>query len=228
MFSLADRQAAADGAAPILVVGLGRFGSSLATTLVARGQEVLAVDSSARLVQQHADRLTHVVQADATDEEAMRQVGAAEFTRAIVAIGTGVEASVLTTAVLSDLGVATIWAKALTQEHGRILQRIGADHVVFPEADMGAKIAHLVGGRLLDFIEFDDGFALAKMRAPAAVAGQLLGESGIRRRFGVTVVGVKEPGRAFTYADKDTLIEPGALLAVSGPADAIDRFALES
>ena len=82
--------------------------------------------------------------------------------------------------------------------------------------------------QLLDYLEFDDGFALAKIRAPRAVSGKLLGESGIRRRFGVTVVGVKEPGREFTYADKDTLIEPGALLAVSGPSESIDRFALET
>jgi trk system potassium uptake protein TrkA len=222
VFSLAEPT----HSAPTLVVGLGRFGSALALTLVERGQEVLAVDIDERLVQHHADRLTHVVQVDATDEDAMRQIGAAEFQRAVVGIGNGIEASVLCTAVLVDLGIPVIWAKAITPEHGRILERIGAEHVVYPEGDMGRKVAHLVTGRLADYIEFDDGFAIAKVPAPAAVCGVPLGESGVRRTYGITVVGVKAPGRAFSYADRETVVEPGSVLAIAGPVAAIDRFAV--
>ena len=118
-------------AGAVLVVGLGRFGSALAVNLAQLGHDVMAVDADPALVQQYSDQLTHVVQADATSEAAMRQLGAADFDRAVVAIGTGIEASLLSTGVLIDLGIREIWAKAITTPHGRILERIGAGHVVF-------------------------------------------------------------------------------------------------
>ncbi|MCA1680239.1 MAG: TrkA family potassium uptake protein, partial [Actinobacteria bacterium] len=121
----------------ILVLGLGRFGGAIAETLVKLGHEVLAVDVDHKIVQSYAGRLTHVVEADTTDEEALRQIGADEFDCAVVAIGTHIEASILTTSVLVDLGVETIWAKAITVAHGRILERVGATRVVLPEHEMG-------------------------------------------------------------------------------------------
>jgi trk system potassium uptake protein TrkA len=212
---------------PVLVVGLGRFGASVALTLIEGGQEVLAIDTDLARVQAYADRLTHVVQVDSRDETALRQIGAAEFQRAVVAIGSGVEASVLSTSVLVDLGVAEIWAKAISRDHGRILERIGAHHVVYPEADMGERVAHLVSGGMLDYIKFDDGFSLAKLAPGQSLGSGALGTLGLRAKFGVTVVGVKEPGRQFTYADRDTVIEPGAQIAVAGRSEDIDRFARE-
>ena len=149
----------------VLVVGLGRFGSALAEDLQRLGHDVLAVDASFDLVQQWADRLTHVSQADATSVTAMRQIGAHEVDVAVVAIGTGIEASLLSTGVLVDLGVREIWAKAITTAHGRLLERVGAGHVVYPERDTGQRVAHLLSGRLMDYIEFDDGYAIVKMRA---------------------------------------------------------------
>ena len=213
--------------APVLVVGLGRFGAAVALTLVERGQEVMAIDTDMTRVQYFADRLTHVVQADSTDEDALRQIGAAEFQRAVVAIGSGVEASVLSTSVLVDLGISQIWAKAISRDHGRILERIGAHHVVYPEAEMGERVAHLVSAGMLDYIEFDDGFALAKLLPGRPLGSGTLGGLGLRATYGVTVVGVKEPGRDFTYADRDTVVEPGALIAVAGRSEDIDRFARE-
>ena len=212
---------------PVLVVGLGRFGSSLALSLVKGGREVLAVDSSAERVQHYADRLTHVVQLDTTDEEAMRQIGASDFAQAIVAIGSNIEPSVLSTALLVDMGVQEVWAKAISREHGRILERIGAHHVVYPEADMGERVAHLVSGAMLDYIQFDDQFALAKLVADETLSGKSLGDLGLRARYGVTVVGVRPPQGTFTYADRQTTIEPGALIAVAGRIADVDRFARE-
>ncbi len=209
----------------VLVVGLGRFGIAVAESLIALGHEVMAVDSRPGVCQHMANRLTHVIEVDSTNEEAMRQVGVQEFRRAVVGIGTAIEASVLTTAVLVDLDVPEIWSKAITREHGRILERIGAHHVVYPEYAMGERVAHLVTGKMIDFIEFDDGFAIVKTRAPQESLDRTLGESALRSHYGVTVVGTKAPGRDFTYARPETVVRKGDLLIVSGPTDKVERFA---
>jgi trk system potassium uptake protein TrkA len=208
-----------------LVLGLGRFGSAIADALSRLGHEVLAVERDAELVQEWAGRLTHVVEADATNIDALRQLGCQEFPIAVVGIGTSIEASVLATANLVDLGTKQIWAKAITPSHGRILERIGAHHVVYPEADAGERVAHLVSGKLLDYIEFDDGFAIVKMRPPKETQGFTLAESQVRRKYGVTVVGVKSPGEDFTYALPDTRVSSHDLLIVSGHTELIERFA---
>jgi trk system potassium uptake protein len=158
----------------------------------------------------------------------MRQLGAQDFERAVVAIGTGIEASLLSTGVLIDLGIPEIWAKAITLPHGRILERIGAGHVVYPERDTGKRVAHLISGRLMDYIEFDDGFAIVKMAAPKLAHHKTLAESGLRTKYGVTIVGVKRPGQDFTYAKPETLVRPDDLLIVSGRSDVVDQFALDS
>lgn len=213
------------GSSGALVVGLGRFGASLALTLEELGTNVLAMDTRADLVQEYSGRLTHVVEADGTQMESLAQVGAADFSVAVVGVGTSLEASVLITANLVDLGKPVIWAKAISVPHGKILERIGAHHVVFPEKDAGQRVAHLVNGRLIDFIEFDDGFAIVKMRPPKEIVGFSLQESDIRAKYGVTVVGVKTPGEDFTYAQPDTRVGPRDTLIVSGHTDLIDRFA---
>jgi trk system potassium uptake protein TrkA len=219
---LADKKLHEDAAA---VLGLGRFGSAIADALTRLGHEVLAVERSAELVQEWSGRLTHVVEADATSIDALRQLGVQDLPIAVVGIGTSIEASVLATANLVDLGTKQIWAKAITASHGRILERIGAHHVVYPEADAGERVAHLVSGKLLDYIEFDDGFAIVKMRPPKETQGFTLGEAGIRRKYGVTVVGVKSPGEDFTYAVPDTRVSSHDLLIVSGHTELIERFA---
>jgi trk system potassium uptake protein TrkA len=212
----------------VLVVGLGRFGSALATDLQRLGHDVLAVDANGALVQEYADRLTHVAQVDATSEAAMRQLGAEQFRTAVVAIGTGVEASLLSCGVLIDIGVREVWAKAITSAHGRILERIGAGHVVYPERDTGKRVAHLITGRLIDYIEFDDGFAIAKLRAPREAYGRTLAQAALRSKYGITVVGVKRPGQDFTYAQADTRVDAGDLLIVSGSTALVEKFASET
>ncbi|PSK91284.1 trk system potassium uptake protein TrkA [Murinocardiopsis flavida] len=209
----------------VLVVGLGRFGSSLATELVDHGWEVLGVDSNPRLVQAYADALTHTVVADSTDDEALRQIGAHEFSRAVVAIGTHLEESILTTSLLVDMGVPHIWAKAISRRHGRILQQIGAHNVVLPEHDMGERVAHLVSGRMLDYVEIEEDFALGKTRAPREIIGRKLGETGIRANHGITVVCIKRHGAQFTYATADTVPQKGDIIIVAGKTERVEKFA---
>ncbi len=212
----------------VLVIGLGRFGASIALTLEKLGTQVLAIDSNEELVQKYSGQLTHVVRADATQPEVLEQIGAADFRLAVVGVGTTIESSVLIAANLVDLGKPVIWAKAISAAHGRILQRIGCHHVVYPEADAGKRVAHLVNGRLMDFIEFDDDFAIVKMRPPREVQGMTLAESDIRRRYGVTVVGVKSPGKDFTYAVPETMVAAHDLLIVSGKTGLIEKFSQRS
>lgn len=208
----------------VVVVGLGRFGTSLALELVDSGIEVLGVDGDPRVVQSLAGRLTHVVQADSTDEDAMRQLSVDEFDRAVVGVGTNLEASILTASVLLTLGVPNVWAKAISHSHARILSQIGVHHVVRPEHDMGKRVAHLVSGRMLDYIELDDGYAIAKTLAPHGLHGQPLGQSRPRGNFGVTVVGVKRHGESISYATPETVVRDGDLLIVSGPRDKVETF----
>ncbi|MFN3460510.1 MAG: potassium channel family protein [Oceanibaculum sp.] len=209
----------------VVVIGLGRFGGAVAESLVRLGHDVLGIDENAELVQRWADLLTHVVQADTTNTDTLRRLGVADFESAVVGIGNDLEASVLTVLGLVELGVKDIWVKALSQRHGRILERTGAHHVVYPEMAMGERVAHLVTGKMIDFIEFDDGFAIAKTRAPRETAGKTLAESALRSRYGITIVGVKRPKTDFTYAKPDTLIEAGDLLIVSGPTRLVEAFA---
>ena len=209
----------------VVVVGLGRFGSSVAVSLARLGHDVLGIDRNPGLVQEWADRLTHVVEADATDTETLRRLGAHEFAHAVVGIGDDIEASVLTVLALSELGIPDIWAKAISDKHGRILEKTGAHHVIYPEATMGERVAHLVTGKMIDFIEFDDGFAIVKTCAPSEAIGKTLAASALRSKYGVTIVGVKRPAEDFTYAKPETLVEQGDLLIVSGPTTKVEAFA---
>lgn len=207
----------------VLVVGLGRFGSAVAMALVEMDKEVMAIDENPELVQRYAAELTHVVQADTTDEEALRQLGVASFDRAVVAIGSDIEASVLTVLALSEAGVDEIWAKAITTKHGKILERVGAHHVVYPERQMGKRVAHQITGSLEDYLEFE-GYALARIQAPTVLWGLPLGESDVRTRWRITVVGIKAAGEQYTYADHTTIPHRGDELIISGFVKAVEKF----
>ncbi|HHW82311.1 MAG TPA: TrkA family potassium uptake protein [Actinomycetales bacterium] len=207
-----------------LVIGLGRFGTALAVTLDRMGKEVLAIETDPRTVELWSGRIP-IVEADASNPDALAQVGAAEFTTAVVGVATSIEASVLITGNLVDMGTPQIWAKAISGEHGRILRRIGAHHVVYPEADAGQRVAHMVSGRMLDYIEMEDGFTIVKMRPPRETHGFTLEESEIRKKYGIQVIGVKSPGEPFEYATPETRINPTDTLIVSGDTKMLDRFA---
>ena len=210
---------------PVLIIGLGRFGGAVALTLERMGHEVLGTDTSPELVQEFAPQLTRAVQADGTDMACLKSLGVEDFEAAVVAIGTDIEASVLSVLALCDLGFTNIWPKATNERHARILERTGATHVVFPEQRMGERVAHLLNERLLDFIGFGDEFAIARLAAPEAVVGLPLMTSDCRKKFDVTVVGVKREGEDFIHAVPDTIIFPGDELVVSGRIGDIERFA---
>jgi len=211
--------------APVIVIGLGRFGGAVARSLIRTGHEVLGVDQDMELVQQWSEELTHVVQADTTNPAALKRLGAGDMAHAVVGIGSNIEASVLTVVALADAGCKDIWAKAVNTNHGRILERVGAAHVVFPEAAMGERVAHLVTGKMMDFIEFDDGFAIVKTRTPRALAGKSLAETDVRKSHGITIVGVKRPREPFIQAVPDTIVYMSDVLIVSGPTDKVETFA---
>jgi trk system potassium uptake protein TrkA len=188
------------------------------------GHEVLGVDSDPKAVQDLAGVLTHVVEADSTSEAAMRQLGAEEFETAVVAIGSEVEASILTTSVLSDLGVGRIVAKAVTEAHGRILERVGAHRVVFPERDMGVRVGHSLAGSILDYFELDPAFAIVETSAPKELVGRTLAAAEVRKRYGITVVCVKPGGGSFTYATPETVVAEGDILVVAGEKRRAEAF----
>jgi trk system potassium uptake protein TrkA len=210
---------------PVAVIGLGRFGTALALELARGGTEVLAVDNRPDIVQRLSGHLGQVVVADSTDLDALKEIGVADFTRAVVAIGTDLEASILTTALLAELEIRDIWAKAVNAQQATILQRIGAHHVILPEQDMGERVAHLVSGRLLDWVELDPNWVFAKTKPPRELVGVPLGESGLRKKHHVTVVSVKPEHQAsFTHAGMDTVLTYGCVIVIAGRPDDVERF----
>jgi trk system potassium uptake protein TrkA len=208
----------------VVVIGMGRFGKSLALELMKEGTEVLGIDADRKIVESLSGRLTHSVIADSTNEDAMRQLAVHEFDRAVIGVGNDLEASILSASVVLRLGVPNVWAKAISNAHAEILRQIGVHHVVRPEHDMGKRVAHLVRGRMLDYIEFDDGYAIVKTRPPRSIHGIRLGDTHIRSRYGVTIVGAKRSGQDFTHATAETVVEDGDLVIVSGPQDRVEKF----
>lgn len=208
----------------VVVIGLGRFGQALALELMDTGADVLGIDDHEDTVQSLNGRLTHVVQADATKEETLRQLAVHEFSRAVVAIGTDIEASILTTSLLLRFGIPDIWAKAVSDAHGAILEQLGVGHVVYPEKDMGRRVAHLVRGRMQDYIEVDDDFAVVRTVVPAELVGQSLGATAIRSRYGVTVIAYGRTGRSWSHTTADTVLEDGDVVLVSGPIRKVEDF----
>jgi trk system potassium uptake protein TrkA len=207
-----------------MVVGLGRFGAAAASSLMELGQDVVGVDSDEKLVQRHAPMLTEAVQVDATDIDAMRLIGAEEVQTAVVAIGNDIEASILAASVLLELGVPRVWAKAVSDRHGRILERLGVHRVVFPERDMGDRVAHGLVGLTLDFVLIGADFAMAETTAPKEALGRSLAEVGLRSRYDVTVVCTQAPGGRFTLTGPDTVLQPDDILLVIGEKENVERF----
>ena len=159
------------------VIGLGRFGRAIALELMATGTEVLGIDTKEEIVQSLNGELTQVVRADTTKKEVLQQLGVNEFDRVVVAIGSDVQSSILTTSILLRMGIPHIWAKAVSDAHGQILNQLGVAHVIYPEKDMGRRVAHLVRGAALDYIEVDDDYAIVKMGPNRVVEGKRLGDT---------------------------------------------------
>lgn len=208
----------------IAVIGLGRFGASLSIELVSTGHEVLAIDIDENLVQTFSTQITQTVQADSTSPEALAEIDIKNFDRVVVAIGTNIEASILTASLLLEIGIKEIWAKADTDAHGRILKQLGVHHVVFPESDMGRRIAHQVGGDQLDYVEIDQGFVMAKTAAAKSFIGKSLTQLALRAKHGVLVVATSHGDSTYTAANPETVIDEGDWMIVAGPKSAVDEF----
>lgn len=208
----------------IAVIGLGRFGASLSIELVSTGHEVLAIDIDENLVQTFSTQITQTVQADSTSPEALAEIDIKNFDRVVIAIGTNIEASILTASLLLEIGIKEIWAKADTDAHGRILKQLGVHHVVFPESDMGRRIAHQVGGDQLDYVEIDQGFVMAKTAAAKSFIGKSLTQLALRAKHGVLVVATSHGDSTYTAAHPETVIDEGDWMIVAGPKSAVDEF----
>jgi trk system potassium uptake protein TrkA len=211
-------------ATSIVVIGLGRFGTSLALELLKGGREVLGVDSDEKIVQNLSDRLTDVVQADSTDEAALRELGIQDFDSAVVAIGSDLEASILTASLLLQLGVPQVWAKATSTAHGRILEQLGVQHVIFPEMDMGKRVAHMVSGESLDYVPIDEDFVMVRTEAPELFNGKTLAEMKFRSNHGVIVVATKKGNGQYLPSFPETVLETGDVMIVAGRSEQVDEF----
>jgi trk system potassium uptake protein TrkA len=209
----------------VAVIGLGRFGGALAEELMASGTEVLGIDRDEEIVQSYNGVLTQVVRADSTKEEVLRQLAVDQFDRVVVAIGHDVQASILTASLLLHLKVPFVWAKAENEQHGRILRQLGVQRVIFPENDMGRRVAHLVRGAAMDYLEIEPGYAMAKIAAPALVRGVPLGQTSVRKTHGITVTAHKSAGQAWQNADNQTVLGEGDAILIVGPTDRVESFA---
>ena len=214
----------ADTRSPIAVIGLGRFGGSVAEGLTSRGVKLLAIDSDMAVVQDHSDTLRDVVCADSTDALSLRQLGLDGGWRAVVAIG-GLQQSLLTITVLQDLGVDEIWAKAVSDRHALLLRRMGATHVVQPEADAGLRISQLLVGGMLDYVPIERDYSIAKTPVPEEMAGRALSEPGLAEKHGVRVIAVIRADGTTHDAEPLTVPLLGDVLVLWGRAGDLERFA---
>lgn len=213
------------------VIGLGRFGSAMATTLAELGHDVIGVDGDDGRVQQLADVITHALQLDATDEKALRAAGIQDVDVAVVSIGENIESSLLVVMQLRELGIQTIVAKAVTPLHGRILEKLGVSRVIFPEREMAIRIAHsLVMPNVIDYIELSRDFSIVEVPAPDAFIGRTLKQLEIRPRLGLTLVAIKrrsgETGAVVTNIapSADEAIRQGDILALLGSNERLSQL----
>lgn len=202
------------------VIGLGRFGTSVAKTLTMMGHEVLAIDESQEKIQEIVNEVTHAIQADAKDENALKAIGIRNFDVVIVAIGKDIESNILVTVLLKELGVRYVVAKARTALQGKVLSKVGADKVVYPERDMGVRVAHsLVSSNVLDHIELSDEHSILEVVAPEVLVGKTLRESALRAKFDVTVMAIKRGNDILVNPSPDEPIKDGDILVAVGRND---------
>lgn len=211
------------------VIGLGRFGASAAAALADDGHYVLGVDLDPALVQEFADQLTLTVQADATNEDALRELEIEKFDTVIVAIGQNFESNVLTTATLKSMGAKQIVCKALTQRQAEILSRVGADLVVLPEIEAGLQLARrLSRPRLIDEVDQIPGVSVAELRAPAAMVGKTLAEIRLRDKQGVMVLAVRSGEQTHVAPGGSFKISAGDVLVGLGSHEDLERFSRDA
>ena len=209
----------------VMVIGLGRFGTAVALELERLGHEVLAIDRDERRVNDIASGVTHALQLDASDEDALRSAGAGDFHTAIVAISTDAEPSIFATMVLKRLGVRTVIAKAGSQLHGEILSRVGADRVVLPERETGLRLAHSFNvPNVIDYLDVAPNFGIEKIRPPASFIGKSLGELDLKTRLGLTPIVLRRGQQVFVNPARDERLAEGDELILIGRDDKLDQL----
>lgn len=207
------------------VIGLGRFGASVSRVLNDMGQYVLAIDSDAAAVDNLSTVITRVVRADATDPASLKALKIHEFDVVIVAIGDHVEASVITCLNCRDQGVKTLVAKAQDVAHGRILERLGVDRVVYPQKDMGVRVAHNISaGGIIDYVRLSDEYGMADLEAPENFAGSTLQDLDFRNRYGLNVIAIRRGKRMVVSPGPSERLEKGDVIVVIGDAEGINRM----
>jgi len=211
--------------AEFAVIGLGRFGSSVARTLYDLGHNVLAMDKSEDALHEVVDHVTHAVQIDSTDPDALRAVGITNFDAVVVAIGVDIQESILTTMLLKDLGVKKVVAKAVDDRQGKVLEKVGADTVVFPERDMGVRVAHsLATPNVLEYLELSPQYTIDEVKVPERLDGRTLGELELRAKFGVNVLLILRDSQLLISPSTDARLQSGDVLVVVGENRQLNRL----
>lgn len=208
-----------------VIIGLGRFGSSVAKTLYALGNDVLAIDMDEDLVQDISESVTHAVQMDATDEGALRTLGIRNFDVAVVTIGANIQASVMATLLVKELGVKYIIAKGNSDLHAKVLYKIGADRVILPEKDMGVRVAHnLVSSSILDYIELSPDYSIIEIDTPKEWQNKTIRELSLRSKYGINVMAIKRQNDVNISPYAEDIIEPGDVVVAIGSADDLSKL----
>ncbi len=209
------------------VIGLGRYGMSLAQELYQLGWDVLGIDKDEQIVQDMTGRLTYVVRADSTSESVLRELGLGNFDVAIVAIGTDIQASIMTTLLLKTLGVREVIARSNNPLHAQTLERIGADKVVSPEQEAGVRLAHTTfDPNVMEYVGITSDFGISKFMPPEQIIGMTLEEAGLggtQDRYGVSVLAIRRGREPILLPAKDEEIRPGDILFVAGKDEFLDR-----
>lgn len=208
-----------------VIIGLGRFGASVAKTLYALGHDVLAIDSNEDLVQEISDSVTHAVQMDATDENALRTLGIRNFDVAVVTIGANIQASVMATLLVKDMGIKYIIAKGNSDLHAKVLYKIGADRVILPEKDMGVRVAHnLVSSSILDYIELSPDYSIIEIESPKEWYGKNMKELSLRSNYGINVMAIKRHNEVNISPDASDTIEKDDIVVAIGSAEDLTKL----
>ncbi len=208
-----------------VVIGCGRFGSSVAKTLHSLNYDVLAVDQSEEIIQNIADSVTHAVQADATDENSIKSLGIRNFDVAVVTIGSDIQSSILVTLMVKELGVKYVVAKAQNELHANVLYKIGADRVVFPEREMGVRVAHnLISSNILEYIELAPDYSIVETATLKEWVGKSLAEINVRARYGINVMAIKHGANINVSPDAKDIIKEDNVLVVIGHNDDLKKI----
>ncbi len=210
-----------------VVIGLGRFGTSVAKTLYALGNDVLAIDMDEDLVQEVSDSVTHAIQMDATDEAALRTLGIRNFDVAVVTIGSNIQASVMVALLVKELGVKYIIAKGQSDLHAKVLYKIGVDRVILPEKDMGVRVAHnLVSSSILDYIELSPDYSIMEIETPKEWHNKTLREIGMRTNYGINVMAIKNENEINVSPKAEDIVYPNNIIVAIGSADDLGKLEL--